>query len=147
MSVKKIIMIILIAVLLFTVALLIAININLFREISRVSSESKEMPRVVQEMPELNYAIPSNSITSGQIDADTVTGVMERRKALIEQELEAARARSIRRAEAFMLQKELEASLMHAGAQEAKAIPSKKDIELPSAEDTKDMESRGIISF
>ncbi len=150
MGIKKIITIILIMVSLLIAALLIVINANFFKEISYVSPESKEKP-AAEEEPELNYAIPSTVIPTGQITETVITGIIEKRKALEEQELEAERVRNANRAEAFARQKQLEASLLSAeseGSKKTAASPSpQKDTEPPSAEEMKAMEEKGIISF
>ncbi len=82
MGIKKIITIILIMVSLLIAALLIVINANFFKEISYVSPESKEKP-AAEEEPELNYAITSTVIPTGQITETVINGIIEKRKAPI----------------------------------------------------------------
>ena len=147
MNIKKIIIIILITVVLLTAALLMVINVNFFKEISPVSQEPKGKP-AAEERPKLNYAIPSTA----QISETAITGIIEKRKALQEKELEAERARSVRRAEAFARQKALEASLLSAESENSKKTvtpppPPQKETEPASAEEMKAMEKKGIISY
>jgi len=152
MDIKKIVMIVLIAVVLFTATLLIIININSLKKIPTVPSESKE-ESAAREEPELNYAIPAASIPARRITEITIAEIIEKRKALQEKESEAKRARSARRSEAFAHQKALEASLLSAGDENSKktatAAPTlpQKEIKPPSSEEIKAMEKRGIISY
>lgn len=147
MNTKKIIMIVVFAVTLLTIATFIMISVIFFKEISSVSPGSKNIPAAASETPESTYQIPSKAVITSQTTEET----MVKRKALPEIEALAARARTARRAEAFARQKELEASLLKPVVQDAKKPttppPPKKEIEPSSAEDLKAMEDKGIISY
>jgi|GEM_PF-5766414 hypothetical protein len=151
MSIKKIMTAILIAVALMVIAFSIAININFFKEISPLSPEPEGKPVVEDTAPELNYAIPSAAAPTGQITVITIDGIVERRKALEERELEAERTRAIRRAEAFARQKEAENTLLSEVSinpqQAAVASPAKEEDTLPTDKEMKKMEEESIISF
>lgn len=146
MSIKKIITIIIFAAALFVIAVLILINISFFKEMPPAAPEQKEMPPA-----EVGEAVPSNAIPAGQMIEDIINRNIEKQKTLEERELEAERIRNANRAEAFARQKELEASLMHTGthAPQKAAAPAllKKEPALPSEEEIKAMEKKGIISY
>lgn len=150
MNIKKIIIIIIFAATLFTIAILIFTNISFFKEIPPVGPEQKEMPAAVEEAAPA-HAIPSNAIPAGQMIKDIISRNIEKQKTLEERELEAERVRNANRAEAFARQKKLEAYLIHAETHAPKkaAVPAlpQKEPGLPSDEEMKAMEKKGIISY
>ncbi len=150
MNIKKTMTIIIFAAVLLTIAILIFVNISFFKEIPPVGPEQKEMPAAV-EKSEPAYAVPSNAIPAGQMIEDIINRNIEKQKTLEERELEAERIRNANRAEAFARQKKLESSLMHAETHtpEKAAVPTlpKKEPNLPSEEEMKAMEKKGIISY
>jgi hypothetical protein len=148
MNIKKIMLIIVIAAALLTLAILILINIYFFREMPSASIESKEKPMAEEAANETTAAIPSHEIPAGQSIEDFINRANEKQKNLRDRELEAERVRNANRAEAFARQKELEASLLHAESQETAPSPlPKKETNPPSAEEMKALKEKGIISY
>jgi hypothetical protein len=134
MNTRRLVMAILIMIALITATLLITINVNLLKEMSNASLKLKKSPEA-KESPELNYAIPSGATTGYQMTESAIAGIAEKRKVVQEEEEEAERARSARRAEVFARQKKLETSL------------PKKESTLPSKEEVKAPEKKGLLPF
>lgn len=150
MNIKKITLIAIFTVTLLTIVVFFLITAIFFKEISPVSPESKEKP-AAKEGSEPNYQIPYNVIKTGTPIEDTITGAEERQRALEERELEAERIRKTNRAEAFTRQKEAEKILLSATPEDSKQTaavsPPKEEYNLPTDEEIKEMESKGIISY
>lgn len=129
--------IILSGVIVFSViALLFIINILFFREITpaAVPPAAAQMP----QEPEVSVAIPSTAIST----AEQITDITKRRKDLEERELEAERIRAINRAAALAQMKAQEAALPPSSP-----LPEKMETKPPTAEELKEMEKKGIISY
>ena len=143
---KKIITVTVIVVSLLVVTILIFVNINLLKETGSTPLVESVKKPVESAAPELSYAIPrAVSKTTNNVTA----ALADRRKAIEESEAELARKRTINRAEAFAKQKAMESSLLLNQDQNSTSAPTtpKKDIKPPSAQEVKDLESKGIISY
>lgn len=152
-TMKKIIIIIAIAVVLTAISIVLTASMLFLRYTSPSVSESKEKPVAAQETPEMNYTIPSAAtvtVTPQEIE-QAKNKTEENRKIINEREAEAESARAARRAEAFAKQKALEASLMHAEDESAEKNPApplpRKKATPPSEEDLKKLESEGILTY
>lgn len=117
------------------IVLLVVINIAFFREITPAAPVSKEVPMI--EEPQVSIAIPSPAIPA----TEQVVDITKRRKALEERELEAERNRAINRAQAMVQLKAQEA------APSTSPLPVKAEARPPSAEELKELEKKGIISY
>lgn len=151
MNSKKIMLTVIFTVALLTIAVWFLTSAIFFKEISPVSPESKDIPETKEGL-ELTYPIPSNAITTGQTIEDTITRAMEKQRALKERELEAENTRKANRAEAFARQKTAEKALLSTtpiedSKQTAVVLPPQEEDKLPTDEEIKKMESKGILSY
>ena len=151
MNIKKNIIIILIVAVLITIAIIAFVNINSLKETTTVSPESKERA-VAEKVSVPANAVPANAVPSTKMIEDSVNKKEENLKILKEKEAEAERIRNTNRAEIFEQQKALESSLMNAETEGVKQaatppLPKKKNANLPSAEELKAMEEKGVVSY
>lgn len=135
---RKIIIIISGLITFFVIALLFAINILFFREITPSVQLPKEAPAV--EEPQLNIAIPSAAIPSTQEAAGMASTAPKRHRDLAEREAEAERIRAINRAQALAQLKAQEST-------PPSPTPAKIETQPPSEEELKELEKKGIVSY
>ncbi|MDP3791851.1 MAG: hypothetical protein Q8R38_07400 [Candidatus Omnitrophota bacterium] len=138
MKIKKIVIIAALIIALFTIVMLLVTNMLFLRNVAPYLSEPKEKPPA-EQIQQMEYAIPTATTIRPTQDMEKLE---ERRKIAAERELEAEHTRNVNRAEAFAQQKALEASKQLAVG----PIP-RKEPKLPSEEEIKEMEKKGIISY
>jgi len=148
---KKYIIIAALIMVLFTIGLLFIIHMILVH--GTLPSLQRAVEKlVVEETPQMNYAIPGEPITNTQELEERMNKTIKKRQILNKRELDDERARAVRRAKAFSQLKAQEAFLIHAETQGVKKQTSAtplphKNTEPPSEEKLKEMESKGILAY
>lgn len=136
---KKLIIIVAGVIVFLIIAILFAINVLFFREITPSVRQAAQAP-VVAEEPVLNAAIPSSNIPTSEEITGLTDRAVKKRRVLEEREAEAERTRTINRAEALAQLKAQESA-------PPSPAPAKIETQPPTTEELKELEKKGIVSY